>query len=153
MPLYRTILVAHDFSVHAQAAAEHAVALVELTGADLHLLHVVVPPIAYPTPLAMPTAVPPVDLSLELRRSAEEALAVVACNLPCEAKIHVVVGSPAVTICEMAEKVGAELIVMGTHGRTGLAHVFLGSVAERTLRRAPCPVLTVRTKEDDSGAH
>jgi universal stress protein A len=59
----------------------------------------------------------------------------------------VVSGAPATAICETAEKIGADLIVMGTHGRTGIAHVFLGSVAERTIRHAPCPVLTVRGSE------
>ncbi len=51
-------------------------------------------------------------------------------------------------ICDAAEKLEADLIVMGTHGRTGLAHVFLGSVAERTLRNACCPVLAVRAPEE-----
>jgi len=56
------------------------------------------------------------------------------------------VGDAAKTILETAEDVGAELIVMATHGRTGLSHVFLGSVAEQVVREAPCPVLTIRRK-------
>ena len=53
-------------------------------------------------------------------------------------------GEPADTIVHKAQELGADLIVMGTHGRTGLAHIFLGSVAEKVVRRAPCPVLAVR---------
>jgi nucleotide-binding universal stress UspA family protein len=61
---------------------------------------------------------------------------------------HVVEGiGVADSLRESADELGADLIVMGTHGRTGLAHVFLGSVAERTLRRARCPVLTVQAAE------
>lgn len=56
-------------------------------------------------------------------------------------------------IGDSAEDLGADLIVMGTHGRTGLTHVFLGSVAERTLRSAPCPVLTVQSPEEREAAH
>jgi universal stress protein A len=56
------------------------------------------------------------------------------------------VGDAAKSILETADEVGAELIVMATHGRTGLSHFFLGSVAERVVREASCPVLTVRRK-------
>ena len=59
-------------------------------------------------------------------------------------EVEVAAGSPAETIVRVAHKRDADLIVMGTHGRTGLQHVFLGSVAEKVARLAPCPVLTVR---------
>lgn len=69
-------------------------------------------------------------------------------ELPGKREAHVLEGtSPSERIRELASKLGSDLIVMGTHGRTGLAHVFLGSVAERTLRRAPCPVLCVQAPE------
>jgi nucleotide-binding universal stress UspA family protein len=60
-------------------------------------------------------------------------------------EVEVAVGHPADTIVRIAQERGADLIVMGTHGRTGLQHVLLGSVAEKVVRLAPCPVLTVRT--------
>jgi universal stress protein A len=60
--------------------------------------------------------------------------------------VEVAVGHPADTIVRVAQEGGADLIVMGTHGRTGLQHVLLGSVAEKVVRLAPCPVLTVRHK-------
>jgi universal stress protein A len=67
---------------------------------------------------------------------------------------HVVVGVPYETILETAEAEKVDLIVMATHGRTGLSHLVLGSVAERIVRLAPCPVLTVRaTALQASWAH
>ena len=69
---------------------------------------------------------------------------------PGKVEAHVVEAAGiAEAICDAAETFGADLIVMGTHGRTGLAHVFLGSAAERTLRQAPCPVLTVRAPAEE----
>jgi nucleotide-binding universal stress UspA family protein len=67
--------------------------------------------------------------------------------------VEVAVGHPADTIVRVAQERGADLIVMGTHGRTGLQHVLLGSVAEKVVRLAPCPVLTVRHKRVSSPGH
>ena len=67
-------------------------------------------------------------------------------------EVEVATGQPAETIVRIAEERSADLIVMGTHGRTGLQHVLLGSVAEKVVRLAPCPVLTVRYKEAARGA-
>jgi nucleotide-binding universal stress UspA family protein len=72
---------------------------------------------------------------------AEESLRAIAGE---DAEVHVSEGLPTDAICRVASRLHADLIVMGTHGREGLSHLLLGSVAERTLRRAPCPVLTVR---------
>lgn len=68
-----------------------------------------------------------------------------------DARIAVRIGSPAVEICRYAEEAGAQLIVMPSHGRTGIKHFALGSVAERVLRRAPCPVLVLRGEEKTEG--
>lgn len=143
---FRTLLLAHDFSPHAQAALEYAREVAALTGAKLHLVHSIVEPvIAYPAAVGgiAPVASYGADLMAETRRAAEVSLAGIAGSLDGECECHVVSRAPATAICEAATKLGADLIVMGTHGRTGLAHVFLGSVAERTLRHAPCPVLVV----------
>ena len=59
-------------------------------------------------------------------------------------------GDPTRTVVEIADQDGYDLIVMGTHGRTGLSHLVLGSVAEQVVRRAKCPVLTVRGSDDES---
>jgi len=153
MTEFRNILVPYDFSPHARAALSTAVALAQRLGAQLHLIHVVQSPSfvygygAY----GAAAAPPPVDMAT-LREGAMQSLQAVADgveDLPKQPAIHVVEGtSTAEMIREEAEELGADLIVMGTHGRTGLAHVFLGSVAERTLRRAPCPVLTVQAPEE-----
>jgi len=97
-------------------------------------------------------APPPFDL-VYLRERAQQALDEVAGavkeGLSGKIDSRVVEGNLiANAVSDTAEELGADLIVMGTHGRSGLAHAFLGSVAERTLRRAPCPVLTVRATED-----
>lgn len=149
---YRTILVPYDFSEHSKKALETALDLGRRFGSNLHLLHVVTPLIvAYPT---MGTAAaPPANLLLELREGAERSLDDVVAtieNPPGTVKAHISAGgATAETIREMAEQLGADLIVMGTHGRTGMSRVFLGSVAERTLRLAPCPILMVSAEEED----
>ena len=87
-----------------------------------------------------------------IRKAVEKALGDVVDGLrdfPGTVEAQVAEGAGiARVICESARELGADLIVMGTHGRTGLQHVFLGSVAERTLRNAPCPVLTVRSADE-----
>lgn len=150
---YRTILVPYDFSEHSKKALETALDLGRRFGSNLHLLHVVSPPIvAYPT--MGTTAALPASLLIELREGAERALHEVAAaieNPPGTVKSQISTGgATAETIREMAEQLGADLIVMGTHGRTGMARVFLGSVAERTLRLAPCPILMVSAAEDEA---
>lgn len=151
---YRTFLVPYDFSAHSRAALETAWDLAKRLEAKLHLVHVIQPPAyAYGYTYAGAAMPPPaIDLT-EVREGALKALKQVAAEigeLPGGIEPHVVEGAGiADMLRELAEKLGADLIVMGTHGRTGLAHVFLGSVAERTLRRAPCPVLTVHAPEDD----
>jgi nucleotide-binding universal stress UspA family protein len=148
---YRTFLIPYDFSEGAHAALFAAMDLARRLKADCHLLHVV-QSVAYPAATAgaggliAAPSLPPPNL-LEVRDSALESLGDVVSaieNPPGRVVPHVVEdGNVAGAICEMAAKLEADLIVMGTRGRTGLAHVFLGSVAERTLRHAPCPVLTV----------
>ena len=93
--------------------------------------------------------IPPIDMT-EIRDAAMKSLRDVIAGLDVPGKVepHVLEGaSVAETLRKTAVDLGADLIVMGTHGRTGLAHVFIGSVAERTLRTAPCPVLTVQSHE------
>jgi nucleotide-binding universal stress UspA family protein len=84
----------------------------------------------------------------DIRDGAMQSLREIAAAIeetPGKVEVQVVEGgSITEMIRQSAENLGADLIIMGTHGRTGLAHVFLGSVAERTLRGAPCPVLTVQ---------
>jgi universal stress protein A len=149
---YRVLVVPYDFSDHARAALKEAAELARRLGGDLHLVHVVQSPLymysfAYAGEAA--AVIPPIDMT-EIREAAMKSLRDVIAELDIPGKVepHVLEGaSVAETLREAAVDLGADLIVMGTHGRTGLAHAFLGSVAERTLRSAPCPVLTVQAHE------
>ena len=142
---FRTVLVPLDFSEHSAHALRLAIALARGSGATLHLVH------AYEVPLG---AIPPYGVAIPetllaqvrdaaARRLEKASHEVDAAGLPGE--IHVVQGPAADAIVEETKRLAADLIVMGTRGLTGLKHVLLGSVAERTVRLAPCPVLTTRT--------
>ena len=151
---FQNFVVPYDFSDHSRAALRMATDLAQRFESEIHLVHVIQPPsLAYSAYGGPGTAAPaPVD-TLELRGIAESALRDVAAEIERDcARVHThVIESANIpdSIHEVAAKVRADLIVMGTHGRTGLAHVFLGSVAERTLRRAPCAVLTVQAPAGD----
>ena len=145
-----TIVVPYDFSAHSAAALSAAMEFGHRLDADLHLVHVIqTPDYAYRVQAA--TAAPSLINMLDVQESATEALndaADRAKYVPGKIHTHVVEGTNiAEAIADSAAKLGADLIAIGTHGRTGLAHVFLGSVAERTLRSAPCPVLSVQSQE------
>lgn len=96
-----------------------------------------------------------VVLQEAIKRHEEEARGIVEAVADAGTKVGVAVETRIVTgtaveqIVRLAKELPADLIIIGTHGRTGISHVFLGSVAEKVVRRAPCPVLTVRSKEHD----
>ena len=145
----KRILLPTDFSEYAKTARNYACAFTEHFGAELHMLHVLQDLVAMvPEPgLAFP---PPGDYMGELQESAERALDQL---LDADwAKDKTIVkatrqGPPFLEIIRYAKEHDIDLIVLGTHGRSGLAHVLLGSVAEKVVRKAPCPVLTVRPDE------
>jgi nucleotide-binding universal stress UspA family protein len=140
------IVVPVDFSAHADRAIDYAITLGKQFGACVELFHVVEDPFGsggwgsevYLSDLdgLRERAMKEARTSLETRRSA-----IAAGSLPLVATVRM--GHVAQTIVNYAKDVNADLIVMGTHGRTGLAHFIIGSVAERVVRLAPCPVLTV----------
>jgi nucleotide-binding universal stress UspA family protein len=143
-----SILVPTDFSETADAALEYAKRLAGQVGASLHLLHVFTDPYA-PALYATDVYVP--EVAAEIRtHGLEDARRRLAERLNAEEQEYfrgtteVVTGLTAKRIVEYAADHGIELIVMGTHGRRGVAHLLLGSVAEHVVRTAPCPVLTVR---------
>jgi nucleotide-binding universal stress UspA family protein len=144
------ILVPTDFSPHAERAFGYATTLAQRFGATLGLLHVVEDPFvsgAWSAEVYVPNVV---ELLNELIANAEQRLAALehsASALGLTAETAVITGRPAHDIAEYAKEGGFNLIVMGTHGRTGLSHVVMGSVAERVVRSAPCPVLTVHADE------
>jgi len=135
----RTILHPTDFSEHSDYALRLACALARDHGARLVLLHVAAPP----TPIYggdILGAVPP-DSHDEERQRLDQLQ--VPDTVSTERRF--VEGDAATEILDVAEKTASDLIVMGTHGRTGLARFLMGSVAEQIVRKAPCPVLTVKT--------
>jgi universal stress protein A len=143
----KKVLVPVDFSKDSLRAAEYAKNFAAPFGAQLVLLHVI-EPIYYASPADMYAASPNLALLIEEQRKAAQAqLQQLAQKLSGQgAKVQTLLksGSPAQVIADTAKRIKADLIVMATHGRTGLAHVLLGSVAERVVRLATCPVLTVR---------
>jgi len=143
----KSILVPVDFSESARKALQYALAFARLFKAEITLLHVA-PELAEESRVtfSMP------ELQQELLQDAAQNLAkeIERAATP-EVSLKPVVkkGTPYYEIVEAAREMNADLIVIGTHGRTGLKHVFMGSTAERVVRHAPCPVLVVREREHE----
>ena len=141
---FRTILVPVDFSEHASHALDAAVELARHFGAKLHLIHVypIQPIMVAPYEVSIP-----IDIEKSIREPANQKLrewAERAVQARVEVETTSAADTPAEAIARLAQDIRADLIVMGTRGLTGFKHVLLGSVAERTLRIAPCPVLTLK---------
>jgi nucleotide-binding universal stress UspA family protein len=140
----KRILVPTDFSEPSAEALSTAIDFARVFRATVELVHVYSEPTyVLPPPVEMATF--PFDMAKVLAK-VEESLAaeqerVRAAGVPCE--IATLSGRPAPEIVAHAHKVGADLIVMGTHGRSGIEHAILGSVAERVVHHAPCPTLVV----------
>lgn len=134
----QTIVFPTDFSTTADEALEVAKALARDHQAKLVLMHAV---LSVPS-VEVYVAQEELDkLKLESRGKLNALAAQIADS---EVEVHVPFGDPGPSIVGVAQQVGADLIVMGTHGRTGLGRVLLGSVAEHVLRHATCPVLTIK---------
>ncbi len=134
----RTILHPTDFSAASQPAFVLACALARDYMAKLVLMHVTPPTRVYaPDGIAMP-------FSPEEEYDARTRLAQLRPDDRIEVDHHVVEGDPADEILKAAATLHADVIVLGTHGNTGLTRLLVGSVAEHVMRKAPCPVLTVR---------
>src|SRR6266851_5617114 len=138
------MLLPTDFSPSAEHACHQGFALAARAQAQVVLLHVLGrSTLAFgDTPLPMRA-----QLEHEICAEAEQRLTVLAASQTVPVVTRVVWGNPAVAICRIAHERQIDLIVMSTHGRTGLAHMFMGSVAERVVRSAPCAVLIVRTSQ------
>jgi nucleotide-binding universal stress UspA family protein len=150
----KRILVPTDFSTHADAALRYAIALATPLGATVGLLHVIEDPLAAGMWASELYSAEIAGLQINLAKDAEERLsrtvAEIASSVVTDREVRT--GRAAATITEAAAESKADLIVMGTAGRTGLAHVLMGSVAERVVRTAPCPVLTVRAATEAAAA-
>jgi len=147
----KRILCPVDFSENSDHAMRYAAALAGTFEAELTLLHVVAPMVA-----ALPgeTALPDMlqanidELTDACRERLEKTVGTLAASgLTVQHKV--INGVPFIEIIRYARETETDLIVMGTHGRTGIGHLIIGSVAERVVRKAPCPVLTVKHPEHE----
>ena len=135
----KKILFPTDFSTLSDAALRHATSLAKDAGATLIIAHVEEPPAAYGTG-EMYYGLPDPDLPA-LTKMLE---AVVPSDPSVRFEHRMVTGDPAGEIVALAAQEKVDLIVIGTHGRTGLGRLLMGSVAEAVVRRAPCPVFTFK---------
>ena len=150
MTLIKKILVPIDFSDHSRAAFHQAEFLAGEIGASLTILHVIWEPPPYvgaevmvKLPRGDSQTLNAYTRSVAAKRVAEflEATEPQDKN---KLQIEYAHGEASAAIVDTAQEQDIDLIIMGTHGRTGLSHALLGSIAEKVVRRAPCPVMTVR---------
>lgn len=139
----KTIVFPTDFSTASDSALHHAELLAKASGARLLIVHVEEPPLAYGGG-ELYYGLPEPDS--ERIRSMLEGVRPSDPAVPFEHKLTM--GDPASEVVRIAAEVGAELIVLGTHGRTGLTRLLMGSVAELIVRRASCPVLVYREVDE-----
>jgi nucleotide-binding universal stress UspA family protein len=143
--MFSKILVPVDFSEYTDEILEYAEEIAKKFGSSLHLIHVI-PTMDYFTPYESFISAENVEaaqkaIEAEVGKQLEETAGHLAGIAVTRA---VRTGAAFVEITEYAESEGMDLIVMGTHGRGGIEHLLIGSVAGRVIRRAPCPVLTIR---------
>ena len=150
----KTILLPTDGSECSAKAMAYALSFAKQYGARVVALHVIDQRWEEQTRVAF--AEVGQDLTRKIRDGyAEEArrilreVAEAGAKAGAPVETRVVTGIPSEDIVRVGKDLPADVIIMGTHGRTGISHLFLGSVAERVVRRAPCPVLTVRKEEHD----
>lgn len=162
LPEYRTVLYATDLGRHAPRVLRHALGLARRFGGSLVVLHVVEE--------LGPAARQMVELyaheeaaarggerrAHELRQALEARLSALcagetACGGECAARLLVLAGRPEEVILREARALGADVIVMGSHGHTAVGEMLLGSTAHRVMQKSPVPVLLVRVDEADTG--
>jgi nucleotide-binding universal stress UspA family protein len=149
MPI-RAVLAPTDFSRHAERAVRIACGLAEKFGASLHLLHVMPDVIAPVGPDPSLVTALPAEYYTDMERESLDALSKLiddSWGRPKSLETAVLWGDAVDGITSYAKEHDIDLIVVSTHGRTGLSHVLMGSVAERIVRESPCPVLTIRNHE------
>jgi nucleotide-binding universal stress UspA family protein len=146
-----TVLVATDFSDASEPALAYGREFARTFGAALHVLHVVDNQMMFAGPEAAGVDFTRVQADLVAgAESALERIVTAQDRQQLRARTAIRAGSsPALEIAAYAKTEGVDLIVMGTHGRGFMSHLLMGSVAEKAVRIAPCPVLTVRNREHD----
>ncbi len=142
--LPKVILVPTDLSENAEEALDYACELARTLGAKVHLLNVIAVPVVGVPELGMALTSTMIDTMVTDNQNALDQLAARKAHLADMGPALLRTGDARDVINQTAKEIGADLIVVGTHGRRGVSRVLLGSVAETVVRTAPCPVLTVR---------
>ncbi len=145
MEMIKKILVPIDFSDYSKKALQYTVKLAKSFNAELFLVYVI-EPMVYPADLSMGQMVIP-QSEVNLSEKANSELEELATNEIADSlKYNIIIktGKPFMEIIETATEVDADLIIIATHGHTGVEHLLFGSTSEKVVRKAPCPVLTLR---------
>lgn len=143
---FKRILLPIDFSDHCDAAAPYAAWFAKQGRGEVHLVHVISNPA---DDIYAPQEAPyfiMVEHAQKKARTMMEANARACLPPECSWHVHVEVGDPYENLLKLAQRLHPDLIVMSTHGRTGIAHLVMGSVAEKLLRHSTCPVFVVPRK-------
>ena len=141
----KRVLVPIDFSDYSKNSLKYAVKLVDTFKADLFLVYVV-EPVIYPPDFSMgQIAIPSIDAEVD-KRAYEELTSLAKTEIPADVKCKCIIktGKPFLEIIETAKEEDIDLIIIASHGHTGVEHILFGSTAEKVVRKAPCPVLTLR---------
>jgi nucleotide-binding universal stress UspA family protein len=141
--MFRNLCVAVDLSEPSREALDEAAELARALGADLTVAHVVAPPAASDTDLLVPPAGAAEGEAGEAREALEAWRASAEARAGRPVRARLLSGEPAKELVRLAREEGCDLVVVGTHGRTGLRRALMGSVAAAVVREAPCAVLVV----------
>ncbi|AFN76000.1 uspa domain-containing protein [Melioribacter roseus P3M-2] len=145
MNLIKKILVPVDFSDYSKDALKYAVQFAKQFDAKLYIIYVI-EPVIYPADFSMgQVAIPSLENDIKNRAEEEmDSLIKSYVDPSLETERIIKTGKPFVEIIETARDLDADIIIMATHGHTGVEHLLFGSTAEKVVRKAPCPVLTLR---------
>ena len=141
----KKVLVPIDFSDYSKIALKYAVDFAKKFNAEMFLVYVV-EPVIYPPDFSMgQIAIPSVNTEWDIKAK-EELDKLAETEIPDDVKVNTIIktGKPFLEIIETAAEKDADLIIIATHGHSGMEHILFGSTAEKVVRKAPCPVLTLR---------
>lgn len=144
-PNIKKVLIPIDFSDYSKNSLRYSVNFTRCFNAELILIYVI-EPVIYPPDFSMgQIAVPAVDIDID-KRASEELQKLAKTEIPSDMKVRTFVktGKPFVEIIETAAAENIDLIIIASHGHSGVEHILFGSTADKVVRKAPCPVLTLR---------
>jgi nucleotide-binding universal stress UspA family protein len=144
--MFKKILCPVDFSKFTSEVVTYAASMAKQYGAELHMLHVI-PNLTYFTPYeSFLTPENLVAMEKNIQDEVDRDFGRILSRVDIDAKKVVRTGVAFVEIIDYAKSEGMDLIVMGTHGRSGIEHILIGNVAEKVVRKSPCPVMTIRPR-------